>query len=413
MVKNEVATFPAIRAQMGDWAYYITTMKFKDLAARVKPAREIHPNEKLREWIQRRLTPRAETIAQYLLSQQQRFFNAIILGIYGGTPEWFPVHIGESPTLGKPQLDSRARESIGLLRLHGGEMIFAIDGQHRVEAIRRAITKNHELEGEEQCAIFVAHDTSEKGRERTRRLFSTLNRYAKPVSKGEIVALDEDDAFAIVTRRLVEEYPPLTAGRVHYGNQRRIPPGERVAVTSVLTLSEVVEIISLPAGAKKKERDKLTRLRPAQAELERLFKLQVAFWEALRTGVSEIKIATDAEPGAQAAGQYRRARGGHLLFRPAAQKPFAMAVRVLMDRGRSPKRAVATLARIPMRLGKPPWVHVFWDPIRGKVIQPKPALARNLMLHLVNERPFPDGYDLLGEYRSAVKNDEAALPSRR
>ena len=43
--------------------------------------------------------------------------------------------------------------------------------------------------------------------ERTRRLFTTLNRYAKPVKKSEIIALDEDDIIAIITRELVEKYP--------------------------------------------------------------------------------------------------------------------------------------------------------------------------------------------------------------
>jgi DNA sulfur modification protein DndB len=414
MVKNGVATYPAIRALMGDWAYYVTTVEFRDVATRVSRADEIHANEKLREWIQRKLTPRAETIAQYLLSQPQRFFNALILGIYGGKPEWFPVDIGNSPTVGKPHTPGWARESIGLLRLHGGEKIFAIDGQHRVEAIKRAIKKNRKLEEEQQCAIFVAHDTSDRGRERTRRLFSTLNRYAKPVSKGEIVALDEDDAFAIVTRRLVEEYPPLRDARVDYGKRRQIPLGDQIAVTSILTLSEVVQTISLPSGATRKMREELTRLRPPQQKLDELYAVQVAFWNALRKEVPEIKEATDAEPSAKAAGRYRTAAGGHLLFRPVAQKAFAAAARVLVDRGKTFNKAVAILSRVPMQLADGPWVHVFWDPIKGKVTQPrKPALAQNLMLHLVGEAPFPAKYELLREYRSAVKSETAILPTPR
>jgi DNA sulfur modification protein DndB len=36
-------------------------------------------------------------------------------------------------------------------------------------------------------------------------LFSTLNRRAKPTTTGQNIAIDEDDAIAIVTRRLVKE----------------------------------------------------------------------------------------------------------------------------------------------------------------------------------------------------------------
>ena len=34
-----------------------------------------------------------------------------------------------------------------------------------------------------------------------------MNRYAKPVKKSEIIALDEDDTIAIITRELVEKHP--------------------------------------------------------------------------------------------------------------------------------------------------------------------------------------------------------------
>lgn len=40
---------------MGDWIYYISFMKMKDVAERVKPAQEIHPGKTLNELIQRRI----------------------------------------------------------------------------------------------------------------------------------------------------------------------------------------------------------------------------------------------------------------------------------------------------------------------------------------------------------------------
>lgn len=55
--------------------------------------------------------------------------------------------------------------------------------------------------------MIIGHTDSIEGKTRTRRIFSTLNRYAKPVGKGDIIALDEDDIVAIITRDLLEEYP--------------------------------------------------------------------------------------------------------------------------------------------------------------------------------------------------------------
>ena len=50
--------------------------------------------------------------------------------------------------------------------------------------------------------------------EKTRRIFSTLNRYAKPVTTGDIIALDEDDTVAIVTRNLLESFPLFIKDRI-------------------------------------------------------------------------------------------------------------------------------------------------------------------------------------------------------
>lgn len=77
---------PTLRGRMGDWIYYVTILKFEDVAERVSMAFEIHKSRKLSEWIQRQLTNRTSDITAYLESQEQRFFNSLILGIYGGSP---------------------------------------------------------------------------------------------------------------------------------------------------------------------------------------------------------------------------------------------------------------------------------------------------------------------------------------
>jgi DNA sulfur modification protein DndB len=59
--------------------------------------------------------------------------------------------------------------------------------------IKRAVAESTTLGEEEVIVLFVSHSRSTDGMERSRRLFTTLNRYAKPVSKMDIIALDEDD----------------------------------------------------------------------------------------------------------------------------------------------------------------------------------------------------------------------------
>ena len=139
--------------------------------------------------------------------------------------------------------------SIGILRLSGSERIFAIDGQHRVEGIKAALIEKTSLKDEQQVAILVAHDSqSAAGVARTRRLFSTLNRYAKPVSKGDIIALDEDNAIAITTREMIEHHPLLSKPGAMYLSRekaKQVPATDRTAITSVATLYDLLDAVLL------------------------------------------------------------------------------------------------------------------------------------------------------------------------
>lgn len=207
ITKASPTFFPSLRSRMGDWWYYITIMTFDEVNSWVKNVDDIHERRELKTWIQREISPeRLEQISDYLTSQKQHFFNAIVVGIYRGEPEWYPIKVGRNPAMPTLRPSERSEDAFGFLCLSGEEEIFAIDGQHRVEGIKSAIAHKSSLSIDQQCVIFVAHKETDKGRVRTRRLFSTLNKYARPVSKGELVALSEDDTFAIVTRKVIDEY---------------------------------------------------------------------------------------------------------------------------------------------------------------------------------------------------------------
>ena len=119
-----------------------------------------------------------------------------------------------------------------------------------------------------------------------------------------------------------------------------------------------------------------------------------------------------SKPKDEVAGKYRTEEGGHLLFRPIGQKAFARAARVMMDRGYKMTDAIADLSSIQMSLNTPPWEYVLWNPatkrINSKVSAPLPE---SILLFYVGQKPRRKGYDLLGEYRKALDNPEAELPS--
>jgi DNA sulfur modification protein DndB len=203
---------PGLKAFMGSWVYYIGFMKMRDIAERISIIGDIHISTRLQEFLQRQLSDRSIEITDYLINQEQRFFNSLVIGTYGGKPEWIELEV-KAKNADDEQLLLDLEGKLGFLKLSGSETLFAIDGQHRIAGIKGALEQTNTLEDEEVSIIFVAGVTQNqrikdpKGFERTRRLFTTLNRYAKPVNKKDIIALDEDDVIAIITRKLLDEYP--------------------------------------------------------------------------------------------------------------------------------------------------------------------------------------------------------------
>ena len=123
---------------------------------------------------------------------------------------------------------------LGVLELTGDEKIFPVDGQHRVEGIKEIVSKSPEYDDEQIPVIFIGHKTDAAGMQRSRRLFSTLNRYAKPVSMRDIIALDEDDVVAIASRELIDTHPLFSQGRILDSKNKAIPETNETAFTTIV-----------------------------------------------------------------------------------------------------------------------------------------------------------------------------------
>ena len=139
---------PAIRSGMGIWNYYISTLTYDQIAEYVKMPDEIYQSEKLSDMLQRVLTDNAKAIYEYLVKEDERFFNSLVLAVYGGSPKWHE---------GVFEMKEETFSNIGVLELTGKEKIFPIDGQHRVSAIKELVEKNGGNDKEEVPVIYIAH----------------------------------------------------------------------------------------------------------------------------------------------------------------------------------------------------------------------------------------------------------------
>ncbi len=202
---------PALKAHVGDWPYYICSMKYGAVAREINFAFELNSgNQELNTLLQRGLSERTADIVKYLTTTPGRFLGAIIVAAWGGNPQYHPVTMSDPDGLLK-DLDS----DFGVLEFNGSQQYFALDGQHRLKAIKDALKQNPDLGNEDLCVLMVSHFDSDEGRQRTRRLFTNINKHAKKTTKAEDIALDEDDAVAIITRRLLMDHSFLRQqGRV-------------------------------------------------------------------------------------------------------------------------------------------------------------------------------------------------------
>jgi DNA sulfur modification protein DndB len=400
----ETLYLPALRAKMGDWIYYVTFMKMKFIAERVKAAEEIHKSKALKELIQRELneSKHAVQIKKYLLTDKQRFFNSLVIGVYQGAPEWYELDVKKSDKLNVDELPSYLDGAFGILTLRGDEKLFAIDGQHRAVGIREA---KRSLGVDEVSTIFVSHKEDPTGRERTRRLFTRLNRFAKPVRKEEIIALDEDDLIAILTRRFVEDNPVFQE-KVSIKKTKAISTSDKKSFTTISTLYDCLDAF-LKVG-----QDSWTdfkRVRPSEHEIEKSYAAANLLWLSLAKRFPVIDEMFKSKPADCAAGRFRHNQGGHLLFRPIGLQLVIETVARFMTRGVSLKRVMLQLSNVPMELASEPWVGLLWDKTNQRMIsQPENRKVASKLLYHAAGGSLAD----LNTNLDAVKKELAGILNR-
>ena len=378
---------PAIRSKMGIWIYYIASLSFKEVANYVKPINdELHKSELLSQMIQRSITENYKSIANYLLTQEERFFNALILAVYDGQPVWNEIRIDD--------INCDDSYSLGILTLTGEEKIFPVDGQHRVEGIKLAIKKNPELDEDRVPVVFIGHSKDTIGMQRTRRMFSTLNRYAKPVSLRDIIALDEDDIVAIASRNLIDENDMFGEKRILDAKTKAIPEENDTALTSIIAYYECnkellwlqikdIEVKGLDEKVIKghKKITEFIRHRPEEDMIDRFTRECRNFWGAI---IASCKEGLDDSNGT--VGRYRDKNGGHLFFRPVALIPFTKAVvRIKEHKDIEYKDIIESLPENAKWIQSELWKRIIWDDVKKSMIMGNQKLIELLLLYIIDK----------------------------
>lgn len=352
---------PALKAHVGDWSYYICVMKYAQVAKEVGFAFELGGNSDLNTLIQRGISTRTKEIVDYLVHSPHRFLGSLIVAAWGGDPHYIPVKMDESDDM-LQGLDS----GFGVLTFDGSQQYFALDGQHRLRAIKEAIKKDPELGGEEISVILVSHYNTPEGQQKTRRLFSNINKNAKSTSPSENIALDEDDGYAIINRRLVEEDEFFSeAGRVavfqKLGDEGELSiassvrVGDKKALTSLKQLYEILK--DLGFGLDPTMRD--PKKRPTDEVLDTSYEILQSRVHELLAACGNIEVALTVEADARNLRAPKKQANGHAFMRGIVQRAVAKAIRRIMDQEiMTWEEALDRLRDLDWKLSSAPWLAV-------------------------------------------------------
>ena len=415
MRKTDELILPALRGIMGDWVFYSCLMSIDEIGKRVSFADDIHKNEKLSEMIQRQLKKgRSDQISSYLKNQDERFFNSLVIATYGGQPNWNAVDDLKSNSradfVGKLSEDTVS--SVGFLSLSGNEKLFAIDGQHRLAGIKKAIQSGlNQDPPDDVSVIFVAHKKTTKGLQRTRRLFTTLNKTAKPVSKGDIIALDEDDVMAITVRCLIEESKYFGSDRIAFVASNNLPATNTTSLTTIGNLYDILTGLFAKFDTDlKQSKSDLQVQRPEDEVLDEYYQLASRYFRSLGKHFPSLQEFFRSKTPETAVKMHRGSHGGDVLYRPLGLAIFTEMIGKLSHEYEL-EDAIEIISNLPTKLTEAPYKGLMWDPSGNRIVGTNSVTLREVLLYMVGSSKLKDA-TLLSRYRKDLGDDEAILPEK-
>ena len=374
---------PAIRGKIGDTVYYTANLTFQQVNQLVKKVdQELHSSTSLREEIQRSLSDNYIKIKQYILNDPEHFFNALVLAVYDGQPVWTEIRY---------ELEDEWYHNVCVLHFSGEEHIFPVDGQHRVEGIKAALQERPELASETISVILIGHSTNSAGMRKSRKIFSTLNRYAKPVRLGDIIALDEDDIVAIATREMLENYPLFQGDRMKATNTKSIPTNDKSSFTSLITLYEChLELFQLYFYGTTVTTNKVQQFlkkRPDDNTITLFISYLTEFWDTFLSSFAELREYLNGEI-VNAAKDYRDIQnGGNIIFRPVSLLQMVKAIAYIktVNNDISVLDILSRYNVIDRNLSNGLWTNIIWNANSKKMIVNNQVLLKYLFVYIYDK----------------------------
>lgn len=392
---------PCVKGAIGDWTYYTTVMAVADVVTYVDFAEQVCPNAELDLMIQREVGERSVEIAEYLRTNEQRFFGSLIVAAYDGKPRFLPISFEGADFLVPTE------NSVGILHFDGSEKYYAIDGQHRLAALKIEVKREPaRYQNDQVSVIVICHAKDAEGMARARRLFTTVNRYAKKTATSTDIVMDEDDGIAIITRRLIREHPlfqnrikVLAKGR---NSKRKLATGDAMqvgadagflmAIGTFYKCNKALLPVELTEEFSKKQQA------PKYENLEQGYERITQRWNKMIAAVAPWSLLCAEEANLK---DVRTSLGGHVLVRPVGITSFVRGIVTHLD-AELPVEQIRAAVEAFHDLDSAPWKGVLWNSTTKKMNATRDAekLAQRLWRHLLS---LPDdGPDLELAWKAQV-----------
>lgn len=407
---------PAMRGQFGSTEFWLVTMPAKELCERLVIPKEMSDWEDLtiEERFQRDINyNRVKThIAPYLANDPDRFFGAFIVDIFNGDDVQFEP-IG-AIVKNLPTLYQHAARTFGFLYLQGDEVLVPLDGQHRLAALKFAISgkdeKSKDIAGispnldvaKDSCTVILIRHQPKKAR----KIFNKVNRYAKATSKADNLISADDDIAAIISREEITDQL-INERLVNYETNTLKPKSVEFTTLSIVYDSTVALLEEYFGKIN-------TTALPSESDQKLYRETAKQFWSEI---LQRVQLFAQALMDPEETGDGRRIeiRKDFTLGKPIIQAALIRAILRLQtpdeDGSRlSTKVICERINHLDWAVTNPTWQHVLM--IGDKVITGKQAMmfASRFIAYLLGEKLEEKEREVLAQQYAGPFSTDKKLP---
>ena len=377
-------TIWAQRAKLGSTVYYIAKMPVEELVNSVGLAielpewKDMTPDEKMQR--EPDINRVVNEICPYFIEDQDRFFGSLIVDIYSGfeNMKFDPIskYVKDDITFAYDV----SLQDAGFLSLPGKERLIALDGQHRLLAMKLCLKGNSaisavmlgnkkmtsqmlaleahpELADEEVSVIFVEHRDNMK----IRKIFNKVNKYARQTGRGQNIITADDDVYATIARKLFSDGGVLEkVGKNELVNWKSNTLSQRSKqLTTVSALYTIAETLS-------KDKGWSAKVMPSdEDEIEEAFDENTEFWTELLNGMDVYQEYLDLTRKDK---PISNLRDQNLLMKPVTHMALAYVAYFAKKHSAAWGDVVAKLNKVNWSMDNSVWFNILVIPAKKKKV---------------------------------------------